>query len=180
MDRKNLNGLVFGALFTALTCVFTMVIKVPTLGTNGYVNIGDTGVLLSAWLLGGWYGVIAAGLGSGLADILSGYPAYAPGTFIIKLLMALAAYKIYKSLGTKANGKDAVKAVVYIISAIAAEIVMVLGYLVYEYFVMGYGAAAFPSVISNSVQAGTNIVLSLVLIAVLEKSHVWERAIQRR
>ena len=80
MDRKNLNGLVFGALFTALTCVFTMVIKVPTLGTNGYVNIGDTGVLLSAWLLGGWYGVIAAGLGSGLADILSGYPAYAPGT----------------------------------------------------------------------------------------------------
>ena len=78
------------------------------------------------------------------------------------------------------DGKDAAKAVVYIISAIAAEIVMVLGYLVYEYFVMGYGAAAFPSVISNSVQAGTNIVLSLVLIAVLEKSHVWERAIQRR
>ena len=89
MNRRNMNNLVFGALFTALTCVFTMVIKVPTLGTNGYVNIGDTGVLLSAWLLGGWYGVVAAGLGSGLADILSGYPVYAPGTFIIKLLMHL-------------------------------------------------------------------------------------------
>ena len=178
MNRHNLKGLVFGALFTALTCVFTMVIKVPTLGTNGYVNIGDTGVLLSAWLLGGWYGVIAAGLGSGLADLLSGYPAYAPGTFIVKLLMALAAYAIYNKFGSKAG--TAAKSAVYVISAVIAEVIMVLGYLVYEFFVLGYGAAAFPSVLSNIAQAASNIVLSLVLIAVLEKSHVWERAVQNR
>ncbi len=180
MNRQNLNGLVFGALFTALTCVFTMVIKVPTLGTNGYVNIGDTGVLLSSWLLGGWYGVVAAGLGSGLADLLSGYPAYAPGTFIIKLLMALAACSIYKAAGSRVSAGGAAKGAVYAVSAVIAEAVMVLGYLVYEYFVMGYGAAAFPSVISNTAQAGSNIVLSLVLILVLEKSHVWERAVQNR
>lgn len=182
MNRQNLNGLVFGALFTALTCVFTMVIKVPTLGTNGYVNIGDTGVLISAWLLGGWYGVIAAGLGSGLADLLSGYPAYAPGTFVIKLLMALAAYQIYKHMAGRAKSQagDAFKTVSYAVSAVIAEAVMVLGYLVYEYFVLGYGAAAFPSVISNTVQGATNFVLSLVLIVVLEKSHVWERAVQNR
>lgn len=182
MNKSNLNGLVFGALFTALTCVFTMVIKVPTLGTNGYVNIGDTGVLISAWLLGGWYGVIAAGLGSGLADLLSGYPAYAPGTFIIKLLMALAAYLIYKQLSgkTKDSTGYAVKTAAYAVSAVAAEVVMVLGYLVYEYFVLGYGAAAFPSVISNGVQGATNFVLSLVLIVVLDRSHAWERAVQNR
>lgn len=179
MDKQKINGLVFGALFTALTCVFTMVIKVPTLGTNGYVNIGDTGVLLSAWLLGGWYGIVAAGLGSGLADILSGYPAYAPGTFIIKLLMAAAAYAIYRRLSAKSSNY-AVKTAMYAVSAIAAEAVMVVGYLVYEYFVLGYGAGAFPSVVSNSGQAVSNLILSLVLIAVLEKSHVWERAVQSR
>ena len=181
MNKQNMKGLVFGALFTALTCVFTMVIKVPTLGTNGYVNIGDTGVLLSAWLLGGGYGIIAAGLGSGLADLLSGYPVYAPGTFIVKLLMALAAYNIYKKLGSKTGSLgSAAKSAVYVVSAVVAEIIMVLGYLVYEYFVLGYGAAALPSVLSNIAQAGSNIVLSLVLITVLEKSHVWERAVQNR
>lgn len=181
MDKRNINGIVFGALFAALTCVFTMVIKVPTLGTNGYVNIGDTGVLISAWLLGGWYGIIAAGLGSGLADILSGYPVYAPGTFIIKLAMAAAAYAIYKKLGSKTgSSNDAVKTAIYAVSAVAAEIVMVSGYLVYEYFVLGYGAGAFPSVVSNCGQAISNIVLSLVLIFVLEKSHVWQRAVQSR
>ncbi len=181
MNRRNMNNLVFGALFTALTCVFTMVIKVPTLGTNGYVNIGDTGVLLSAWLLGGWYGVVAAGLGSGLADILSGYPVYAPGTFIIKLLMALAAYAIHKGMTANKHAlPTAGKLAVYAVSAVAAEFIMVLGYLIYEYFMLGYGAAALPSVISNTAQAGSNIVLSLVLIMVLEKSRVWERATQGR
>ena len=41
-----------------------MIIKVPTVGTNGYVNIGDTIVLLSAWMIGGVYGALAAGIGS--------------------------------------------------------------------------------------------------------------------
>lgn len=53
-----------------------MIIKVPTFGMNGYVNIGDAAVLISAWLLGNPYGAFAAGIGSGLADLLSGYPAY--------------------------------------------------------------------------------------------------------
>ena len=39
------------ALLTALTCVATMVIHVPTPVTNGYVNVGDVVVLLSGWLL---------------------------------------------------------------------------------------------------------------------------------
>ena len=72
------------------------------------------------------------------------------------------------------------KLAVYAVSAVAAEFIMVLGYLIYEYFMLGYGAAALPSVISNTAQAGSNIVLSLVLITVLEKSRVWERATQGR
>ena len=84
MDKK-IKKMVLAALFAAITCVSTMVIKVPTIGTNGYVNIGDAAVLLSAWLLGNPYGALAAGIGSGLADILAGYIAYAPGTIIIKL-----------------------------------------------------------------------------------------------
>ena len=53
------------ALFMALCCVATMVIQIPS-PTQGYVNLGDCVVLLSGWLLGPWYGIAAAGIGSAL------------------------------------------------------------------------------------------------------------------
>lgn len=55
---------------------------------NGFVNLGDCFVLLSGWLLGPWWGGAAGGIGSMLADLLLGYGHYAPGTLIIKGLMA--------------------------------------------------------------------------------------------
>lgn len=83
MTDKKLHRLVLAALFTALTTVMTMVIQVPS-PMQGYVNLGDCGVLLSAWVLGPAWGGAAAGVGSMLADLLSGYAHYAPGTLVIK------------------------------------------------------------------------------------------------
>lgn len=45
---------------------------------QGYVNLGDCAVLMSAWVLGPLYGGAAAGIGSALADLLSGYAHYVP------------------------------------------------------------------------------------------------------
>ena len=90
MTDKKLHRLVLAALFTALTTVMTMVIQVPS-PMQGYVNLGDCGVLLSAWVLGPAWGGAAAGIGSMLADLLSGYAHYAPGTLVIKTCMAVAA-----------------------------------------------------------------------------------------
>ena len=64
-----------------------MLIKTPS-PLKGYVNLGDGIVLLSAWVLPLPYGIVAAGLGSALADLFSGYTVYAPATFVIKALMA--------------------------------------------------------------------------------------------
>lgn len=165
MERSiSTKKIVLTALFAALACVATMIIKVPTLATNGYVNIGDTIVLLSAWLIGGVYGGLAAGIGSGLADLLSGYGSYVPGTFVIKFLMAIAAYVIFKAI-RKVNGN---KVVAYVVSGIIAEVVMIAGYFVYESIFLGYGLGAAPSIISNSVQGVTCLVLGLASILVLE------------
>lgn len=161
---KNLTKLVLTALFAALTCVATMIIKVPTVGTNGYVNIGDTIVLLSAWLIGGIYGGLAAGIGSALADLISGYGTYVPGTFVIKFLMAVAAYFIYLAL-KKVNVN---KIAAYVISGIVAEVIMVAGYFLYESTLLGYGLAAVPSIGSNAIQGGTCLVLGLVAVLILE------------
>ena len=89
MSDRKLQKLVLASLFAALTAVLTMAVRVPS-PMGGYVNLGDCAVLLSAWVLGPVYGGAAAGLGSMLADLL-GYPLYAPGTLVVKGLMALAA-----------------------------------------------------------------------------------------
>ena len=90
MSHESLRKLVQSALFAALCTAMTLVIQVPS-PVSGYVNLGDCGVLLSAWVLGPWYGGAAAGIGSMLADIFSGYAHYAPGTLAIKLAMAVLA-----------------------------------------------------------------------------------------
>ncbi len=165
MDKKFVK-LVLSALFAALVCVATMMIKVPTLATNGYVNIGDTIVLLSAWLIGGVYGGLAAGIGSALADLISGYGTYVPGTFVIKFLMAVAAYLIFTAMKkAKLN-----QVLAYIFSGIVAEIIMVGGYFLYESTVLGYGLGAAPSVVSNFIQGITCLVLGYIAILILEST----------
>ena len=90
---KKLQKLVIAAMFAAVITVATIVIQIPS-PMNGYVNMGDLFVLLSAWMLGPVYGTAAAAIGSALADIITSYAYYAPGTFVIKGLMALAAYAL--------------------------------------------------------------------------------------
>lgn len=166
MENKKLVKLVVSAMFAALCCVATMIIRIPTVGTNGYVNIGDTIVLLSAWLIGGVYGAAAAGIGSGMADLLASYVTYVPGTFAIKFLMAVVAYTVFKGMtNVKAN-----KVVSYVVSAVLAEAVMVIGYFLYESTLLGYGLAAASSIGSNMIQGGTCLVLGVIVVGILESS----------
>lgn len=166
MENKKLVKLVVAAMFAALCCVATMIIRIPTIGTNGYVNIGDSVVLLCAWLIGGPYGAAAAGIGSGLADLLAGYATYVPGTFVIKFLMAVVAYVVFKAM-TKVNAN---KVASYIVSAVLAEVVMVIGYFLYESTLLGYGLAAATSIGSNMIQGGTCLVLGTIVVGILESS----------
>ena len=89
MENQKVRKLVLSALMAALVYVATSIIQIPS-PVNGYVNLGDCFVLLSGWLLGPWYGAAAAGIGSMLVDLLSGYGHYVPGTLIIKGLAAAA------------------------------------------------------------------------------------------
>ena len=92
MHAKNTTQrIVMAAMLVALTTVATMIVKIPS-PLKGYINIGDCVVLLAGWSLSPLYGFLAAGIGSALADLFSGYIVYAPATFLIKGLMALMAF----------------------------------------------------------------------------------------
>ena len=86
--NSKLKKIVLTALFAALSCVATMSIKLPTPGTGGYIHPGDAMVILSGVVLGPWWGLLAGGIGSAMADLLGGYFVYVPITFAIKGLVA--------------------------------------------------------------------------------------------
>ena len=71
--NSNLKKIVMTALFAALACVATMSIRIPTPGTGGYIHPGDAIVILSGVVLGPSYGLLAAGIGSAMSDLLGGY-----------------------------------------------------------------------------------------------------------
>lgn len=165
MTDTKLKKIVIGALFAALTCIATMVIQVPS-PANGYVNLGDGVVLLSAWILGPVYGPLSAGTGSMFADIFSGYAHYAPGTFIIKALTALTAYCLRRTL-TKINAKSAVAEIV---AGVAGEAVMVIGYFFYAMLFLQRGLAAAASIPGNVVQGVFGIAIAVLVYEILKKS----------
>lgn len=166
-DRK-LRKLVLAALFAALCTVMTMVVQIPS-PMQGYVNLGDCAVLLSAWVLGPWYGGAAAGLGSMLADLLS-YPHYAPGTLVIKFAMAAAAAYGFEALREK-RGRLAAQ----LVSGAAAELIMTAGYFGYACLLLGRGLAAAASIPGNLVQGVIGLAAGVAVYAALDHSHALSR-----
>ena len=154
--------IVITALMAAMVCVATMVIQIPS-PLKGYLNIGDCIVLLCGWLLAPGYGFVAAGLGSALADVFSGYIIYAPATFLIKGSMALIAFACFKLMNKRLGRLPS-----QIIGAVLAEIVMVLGYYVFEGFMYGFIPSAV-NIPANAVQGTAGLILGIILVKVFER-----------
>ena len=154
--------IVITALMAAMVCVATMIIKIPS-QMKGYLNIGDCIVLLCGWLLSPGYGFVAAGLGSALADMFSGYITYAPATFLIKGSMALIAFACFKLMNKRLGRLPS-----QIIGAVLAEIVMVFGYFVFEGFMYGFVPSAV-NIPANAVQGAAGLILGIILVKVFER-----------
>lgn len=164
MNTKT-KKIVIAALFAALTCVATMIIKIPS-PLKGYINLGDCMVLLAGWMLSPFYGFLAAGLGSALADVFSGYFTYAPATFIIKGLMALIAFFLYKLLHNKIGNL-----ISRILGGILAEITMIIGYFLFEGLLYGF-VPSLVNIPANAVQGIAGIIIGTVLVTILNKNKI--------
>jgi len=166
LNSNKIKKLTTTALFMALTCISTMIIKLPTPGTGGYVHLGDAFVILSGILLGPVYGAAAGGIGSALADMLGGYFIYVPITLIVKALIAFGVGLIYHKL---ANGlhNTSLKC---ILCGIYATLLVAGGYLFFESFM--YGSAALASVPANIGQGISGLVISTILLPILQRIRI--------
>lgn len=164
-QNNTTQRIVMAALLAALTCVATMIIKIPS-PLKGYLNLGDCVVLLAGWMLSPTYGFLAAGLGSALADTFSGYVTYVPATFVIKGLMALIAFYGFKLLHSKLGNISS-----RIISGIVAEVVMVAGYFIFEGFLYGF-VPSLVNIPANVIQGVAGLIIGTILVKVFEKSKI--------
>lgn len=165
MKQTKLRKMTLTALFTALTYVATTLIQIQMPATQGYINLGDCFVLMGAWSLGPVYGAFAGGVGSALADLLTGYAHYVPGTLLIKGFMAVIAACFLQRKETHALLRR-------LAGAAVAELWMVLGYFVYAWLILGKGLAAATSIPGNLLQGAIGIVAALALITALQGSGV--------
>lgn len=159
--------LVITALFAALVTVGTMVIQIPTPATQGYINFGDTLIFISGVLLGPLGGLFAGGVGSWLADLLSGYAHYAPWTLVIKglegLLVGLLAHRAYAAHQRFWTP---------VMAMLVAGAWMTLGYFIAENIMYGW-VGAVGSLVGNSVQATGSLVMAALLLPQVAKA--WRR-----
>ena len=102
------RGISLASIMTALVAVSTLALQVYIPHTKGYFNIGEVMLYFSALMFGPLIGGISGGLGSAIADLVSGYAHYAIGTLIIKgvegVIVGLLGGFIRKFSGTLVRG----------------------------------------------------------------------------
>ncbi|MDY3868447.1 MAG: ECF transporter S component [Pyramidobacter sp.] len=119
------------ALCAALVTCATF-LSVPVPGFRLYFNFGEGVIYCTAILFGKTVGGLCGGLGAALADLLLGYPLWAPFTFVIKgiegyVVGRLAPYGEKKAMAVgaviMAAGYSTMAAVLYGIPAAPVELV---------------------------------------------------------
>ena len=84
-QKEKIQFLAVTGMAIALTYVFTAFVNVrlPIAANGGLIHLGNVPLFLMAMLFGRKTGMLAGGIGMGLFDLLSGWTAWAPFTFVI-------------------------------------------------------------------------------------------------
>lgn len=156
-------------LLTALVTVCTMVFQIPVSATQGYVHLGDSMILLVSVFFGWRYGMVAGGVGSALADLLSGYAHWAPFTLIIKGVMGLLIGMVADFSGEK----ERFLTVRNMLASAAGILWMVFGYFIGGGILKSSFAVAATSIPENLVQGVAGLAIFLVVGTAFYKAKIY-------
>ncbi len=160
------KDLVLTGLLTAIVFSATMFINIrlPISINGGLIHMGNIALFLTAFLFGKKKGAIAGAFGMGLFDILSGWTAWAPFTFVIRGVMGYVIGSI-----SHANNKEGVNVLYNIIAIVLGGIWMIGGYYMTEVILYGNWMTPVTSIPGNIVQIVFGC-LSVILAPMLKKA----------
>ena len=161
VSRNATKMLVINALFIALTLVATMFINIrlPIMGNGGLIHLGNVPLFIAAMVYGKKTGAIAGAFGMGMFDIISGWTAWAPFTFVIVGTIGFMVGLITEKLKFK-------PIVVNTIAVTIALFIKVVGYYFTEVILYGNWIAPFGSVPGNAMQI---VIAAIIVLPIVER-----------
>lgn len=169
MKNKNkyrIRLLTLSAVFCAMTYAATTFVRIP-ISSNGYVHIGDAFIYLAAAMLPTPFACGIGAVGAGLADLI-GYPIYAPGTILIKVLTAL----LFTSK------KDSIICAHNLTALIPASLICVGGYYIYEVILTSSLAAPIVGIPFNVAQSAASAIIFCVIGITFDNLNLRQRIIK--
>lgn len=153
MNTNLAKRVALGAVLAATVTVATM-LHIPLPGLRIYFNLGEGIIYTIAILLGGRYGGACGGIGAALADILLGYPLWAPLTLAIK---GVEGY-IVGRLSSRGH----------ILAMAAGAAIMIAGYTTSAGVLYGWKVAPVEF-ITDIAQTGIGAAFAMIFVPILKK-----------
>lgn len=162
MKHDRLRLLCLSGIFAALVFVCTAWLHIPS--HTGYTHIGDAFIYLAGSLLPLPYAMAVGAVGGVLADCLTGYGLWAPGTLVVKVVTALC----FSRRGPR------VLSVRNLLGLIPAWLACIGGYYLYEALITGNFTAplaGIPGYVTQSVLSSAVYVLLGLALDKLKIKH---------
>ena len=147
-------------VFTALVFVVTAYLHIPT--NNGYIHVGDALIYLAACLLPWPYAMVVGAGGAFLADCLTGFAIWAPGSVIVKAITVLLF----------SNKEDKIINLRNSLAILPATIVCAGGYYLYESLIYGNFVAPLAGIPASLTQSVASSIVFVVAGLSLDKMKI--------
>ena len=166
MKKNHTKLMCMSGIFSALVFVITAYLHIPTY--NGYVHCGDGFIFIAACILPMPYSIIVGALGAMLADLLTGFVIWAPGSMIIKGLLAILFTCKSNKIITKRN----------LIMLLPAALISAVGYYLYEALITGSFIASLAGIPATLVQAAASSIVYVALGTAMDKYDVKKKLLE--
>ena len=151
MQSKNIRLMCIAGVFTALVFVVTAYLHIPT--NNGYIHVGDGLIYLAACILPWPYAMAVGAGGALLADCLTGFAIWAPGSVVIKAITALLFSNKGKKIMSWRNR----------LALVPAAVICAGGYYLYECILYGNFVAPLSGIPASLIQS---LASAIVFVAI--------------
>ncbi|MGE5626624.1 MAG: ECF transporter S component [Solirubrobacterales bacterium] len=166
--KSKTRDMVLSALLISFVFIATKFINVrlPISINGGLIHLGNVMLFASAIVFGARKGAVAGAFGMGIFDIVSGWGAWAPFTFIIRGVMGYIIGYVANSNDRKGNSVGW-----NLTGIIISGIWMIAGYYVAEIIITGNYIAPVTSIPGNLIQIAFGAIIGLPLAKALKKTN---------
>ncbi len=157
MKKNELRLMCLSGIFTAIVFVFTAYLHIPS--HTGYTHVGDGFIYLAACLLPLPYAMFVGAAGALLADCLTGFAIWAPGSVVIKAVAVLCFSRKSKKTFSLRN----------CLALIPASALCIGGYYLYEAAIIGNFVAPLSGIPGYITQSVLSSILFIAAAIAMDK-----------